>query len=123
MSSRDPRRPDKVVAFHIPPATEEEASDWNGNIAMVTVVFSQAMGGVFLRNKVKALPWVSGYFGLSSLLNGRKSIKSNDSFSGNGALIAVVSLVTYYINVYMSHKRVVEAYDTGAVDEGMMTAL
>ncbi|CAO3592447.1 unnamed protein product [Absidia cylindrospora] len=118
MSSKDPRRPDKVVAFHIPPATEEESSDWNGNIAMIT-----AMGGVFLRNKVKALPWVSGYFGLSSLLNGRKSVKSNDSFSGNGALIAVVSLVTYYINVYMSHKHSVVAYDAGAVDEGMMATL
>ncbi|CAO3578496.1 unnamed protein product [Absidia cylindrospora] len=114
MSAADPRRPDKVVPFHMPTATEEDASDWNSNIAMYT-----AMGGIFLRNKFKALPWVSGYFGLSSYLNTRSSQKGTDSLSGSGAMIAAVSLVTYYINVYVGHKRALSAYATGADDEGI----
>jgi hypothetical protein len=36
MSSADPRRPDKVVPFHMPPVTEDDPPDWNSNIAMVT---------------------------------------------------------------------------------------
>ncbi|SAM01435.1 hypothetical protein [Absidia glauca] len=116
MSSADPRRPDKVVPFHMPPVTEDDPPDWNSNIAMVT-----AMGGIFLRNKLKVLPWVSGYFGLSSFLNQQKSKKKGDSFSGSGAMIAVVSLVTYYINLYAGHKRALAAYSADASDEGFGT--
>ncbi|KAI8099422.1 uncharacterized protein BX664DRAFT_321212 [Halteromyces radiatus] len=114
MSSADPRRPDKVVAFHMPPVPEDEASDWNSNIAMYT-----AMAGIFLRNQFLALPWVSAYFGLASFLNSRKSVKSSDFFGGSGAMIAVVSLMTYYINIYATHKRALAMYGTENVDEGI----
>ncbi|KAI8341841.1 hypothetical protein BC941DRAFT_390376 [Chlamydoabsidia padenii] len=112
--SSDPRRPDKVVPFHMLTGKEDDASDWNSSIAMYT-----AMGGIFLHNKFKALPWISSYFGLSSFLNGRKSQKSGDSFGGNGAMIAAVSMLTYYVNVYVSHRRALNAYTAGTDDEGI----
>ncbi|KAI9307459.1 hypothetical protein BJ944DRAFT_261859 [Cunninghamella echinulata] len=112
--SSDPRRPDKIVPFHMPPPTDDD-SDYTSNIAMYT-----AMSGIFLRNKIKAIPWVASYFGLSSYLNSRKSQKSSDVFGGGGHTIALISLVSYYINVYVTHKRaLMSTYDVNAVDEGI----
>ncbi|KAG0172457.1 hypothetical protein DFQ28_005085 [Apophysomyces sp. BC1034] len=97
-SKADPRRPENIVPFHLPPQQEEE--DFTGNIAMYV-----AMAGIFLRNRFKAIPWVAAYFGLSSLLNTRKTLKSSDAIGNSGAMIAFVSMVTFYLNVYMSRKN------------------
>ncbi|CAO3625181.1 unnamed protein product [Cunninghamella blakesleeana] len=112
--SSDPRRADKIVPFHMPPASEED-TDYTSNISMYT-----AMSGIFLRNKFKALPWISTYFGFSSFLNSRKSTKPNDSFGGGGITIALVSLISFYINVYVTHKRaLMQTYDVNVADEGV----
>ncbi|KAI7866905.1 hypothetical protein BDF14DRAFT_1727530, partial [Spinellus fusiger] len=95
----DPRRPNKVTAFHHPPKNEEE-SDFNSSIAMFV-----AMTGIFLRNQFKLFPWVATYFGLSSFLNQRTSLKSKDGMANSGFLVALVSLLTFYLNMYMMNRK------------------
>ncbi|ORX45831.1 hypothetical protein DM01DRAFT_1276495, partial [Hesseltinella vesiculosa] len=96
----DLRRTDKIVPYHLPPLTED-LSDWHNNFAMYL-----AMTGIFLRNQFTVIPWLAVFFGLASYLNGRKSVKSKDAVgSNNGIMIAVVSLVTFYINFFLMHRR------------------
>ncbi|KAI8065863.1 hypothetical protein BC940DRAFT_303058 [Gongronella butleri] len=103
----DPRRPEKVVPYHLPAPTED-ASDWHNNFAMYI-----AMAGIFFRNQYKVIPWLALYFGLSAYLNGRKSVTSKDSFgSNNGIMIAVVSFITFYINFFLMHRKALAQLDS-----------
>ncbi|KAG2186624.1 hypothetical protein INT44_002848 [Umbelopsis vinacea] len=100
-SKVDPRDQSKVVAFHLPKAAE--ANDWTGNVAMYS-----SLGGMFLRNKFKFLPWVSAYFGMCSGLNTKNS--ERDTATGySGTMLGFVALVTYYMNVYFTITRQVPA--------------
>ncbi|KAI8143423.1 hypothetical protein BJV82DRAFT_668478 [Fennellomyces sp. T-0311] len=108
-SKADPRRVDKIVPYHMPPKEAGDV-DYAGNIAMAV-----SMGGIMIRNTIKAIPWVAAYFGVSSLLNTRKSRK-DDSVGWSGGLLAFVALFTYYLNMYMAYKRS-EWYNPVPVEE------
>ncbi|KAG2226014.1 hypothetical protein INT45_002480 [Circinella minor] len=97
-SKTDPRRIDKIVPYHMPPKQSGDV-DYAGNIAMAI-----SMGGIMMRNTMKAIPWIAAYFGVASLLNTRKSRKE-DTVGWSGGLLAFVSLFTYYLNMYMAYKR------------------
>ncbi|KAH8553374.1 hypothetical protein BGW37DRAFT_485455 [Umbelopsis sp. PMI_123] len=100
-SKADPRDESKVVPFHLPKSGE--ANDWTGNVAMYS-----SLGGMFLRNQYKFLPWVSAYFGLCSGLNTKNS--ERDSATGySGTMLGFVALVTYYLNFYFAATRQVPA--------------
>ncbi|KAI8376496.1 uncharacterized protein BYT42DRAFT_574820 [Radiomyces spectabilis] len=105
--AKDPRRADKIVPFHMPPAVDGEA-DVNANIALYA-----GMASIFIRNRFKIVPWVAAYFGVSSLLNSRKSVKSKDSPGFTGIMVAFISLFTYYLNIYMVNKKTHEAVAAG----------
>ncbi|KAJ2956271.1 hypothetical protein NQZ79_g7867 [Umbelopsis isabellina] len=104
-SKSDPRVESKVVPFHLPKSGE--STDWTGNAAMYScnsTTISEAIGGMFLRSKYKALPWASAYFGMNSALNTKNS--ERDSATGySGALLGFVALVTYYMNYYFAVTR------------------
>ncbi|ORZ00731.1 hypothetical protein BCR43DRAFT_485713 [Syncephalastrum racemosum] len=108
-SKSDPRRPDNIVPYHLPPKTSDD-TDYTGNIATIV-----SMGAIMMRNKIMIVPWIATYFGLSSLLNGRKSLKDDAGWSG--AVLAFVSLFTYYLNIYLEQRRLVRTMSQ--TDEGM----
>ncbi|EIE83066.1 hypothetical protein G6F46_001020 [Rhizopus delemar] len=108
-SKSDPRRPDNVVPFHLPRRNEEE-EDWSQMLATLV-----AMGAIMTRNRYKIVPWIAAYFGFTSVLNSRKSLKAKDSIASSGVMLAAVSLFTFYMNLYLSHKRSLEAVANGDI--------
>ncbi|KAI7875285.1 hypothetical protein K492DRAFT_211027 [Lichtheimia hyalospora FSU 10163] len=100
-SKMDPRRPDKIVPFHMP-SNVPPSSDYAGNLAVAV-----GMGGIMVRNSFKAFPWIAAFFGASSMFNSRKT-KRDDQVGFSGAILGLVSLCTYYLNVYMMHKRAMD---------------
>ncbi|CAO3677195.1 unnamed protein product [Rhizopus stolonifer] len=73
------------------------------------------MGAIFTRNRYKIIPWIAAYFGLVATLNTRKSLKPKDSFASNGAMLAAVSIFTYYMNLFLSHKKSMDAVASGEI--------
>ncbi|KAI7889078.1 uncharacterized protein EV154DRAFT_515736 [Mucor mucedo] len=106
-SKVDPRREERIVPFHLPPKGEEE-EDYNHILATFV-----AMGSIMTRNRFKMLPWVAAYFGFVATLNTRKTLKSKDSMGGSGAFLAIIALFTYYLNLYLVHKKSLEAIAAG----------
>lgn len=108
-SKADPRREDKIIPFHLPRKSDEE-DDYNSLLATFV-----AMGGIMTRNKYKLIPWVAAYFGLTATLNTRKTLKSKDSMGNSGGMLALVTLFTFYLNVYLVHKKSMEAVASGDI--------
>ncbi|ORE10713.1 hypothetical protein BCV72DRAFT_9567 [Rhizopus microsporus var. microsporus] len=108
-SKADPRRPDNVVPFHLPPRSDEE-EDWTQMIATLV-----AMSAILTRNRYKIIPWIAAYFGLTATLNTRKTLKVKDSIASSGAMLAIVSLFTFYMNLYFLHKKSLEALANGDI--------
>ncbi|KAI8088101.1 uncharacterized protein B0P05DRAFT_531444 [Gilbertella persicaria] len=108
-SKSDPRKEEAIVPFHLPRKSELE-EDWSSVLATFV-----AMAGIMTRNRFKMIPWVAAYFGLTAALNTRKSLKNKDSLANNGALLSFVSLFTFYLNLYLVHKKGMEAVANGDV--------
>ncbi|KAI8987645.1 hypothetical protein BDF20DRAFT_851377 [Mycotypha africana] len=107
--SSDPRREDAIVPFHFPRRNEEE-EDYSQMIATFI-----SMGSIVFRHRFKMIPWIAAYFGLTGTLNSRKTFKAKDSLSNSGTFIALVSLFTYYFNLYLAHKKTMEGVANGEI--------
>ncbi|KAI9314245.1 hypothetical protein BX666DRAFT_1971730 [Dichotomocladium elegans] len=97
-SKADPRTPDTIVPYHLPVKSHGQI-EYAGNIALAI-----GMAGMMVRNGLKPLPWIAALFGVLSMLNTRKS-KKEDSMGLSGAVLGIVSLFTFYFNLYMLNKR------------------
>ncbi|KAI7902302.1 uncharacterized protein BX663DRAFT_486632 [Cokeromyces recurvatus] len=105
----DPRREDAIVPFHLPRKAEDE-KDWSQLLATLV-----SMGSIMTRNRYKIIPWIAAYFGLTATLNTRKTFKAKDAMTNSGALLALVSLFTFYLNFYLVHKKSMEAVENGDI--------
>ncbi|CAO3672647.1 unnamed protein product [Rhizopus microsporus] len=74
-----------------------------------------AMSAILTRNRYKIIPWIAAYFGLTATLNTRKTLKVKDSIASSGAMLAIVSLFTFYMNLYFVHKKSLEALANGDI--------